>query len=89
MTLTGLDESVKEYLRGIPEVDSFLRLTVQLISQSIEAYQLRNFSDLHVAYGCTGGQHRSVYCAERAAELITSPTIQVTVNHHQMPLWRL
>lgn len=89
MTLTGLDESVKEYLRGIPEVDSFLRLTVQLISQSIEAYQLRNFSDLHVAYGCTGGQHRSVYCAERAAELIASPTILVTVNHHQMPLWRL
>jgi hypothetical protein len=53
-----------------------------LIDQTVENYQTRNFTDLIVAFGCTGGQHRSVYCAERLAKHLreTFP-VNVEVRH--------
>ena len=48
-------------------VREFLNHVFALIDQTVENYQTRNFTDLLVAFGCTGGQHRSVYCAERLA----------------------
>jgi RNase adaptor protein for sRNA GlmZ degradation len=50
-----------------------------LIDQTVEDYQRRNFTDLMVAFGCTGGQHRSVYCAERLARHLRD-TFQVNVE---------
>ncbi|MFB3819592.1 MAG: phosphotransferase [Candidatus Methylomirabilales bacterium] len=65
--VTGRDAAVIAFLQGKPEVAAFLNHVFALIDQTVENYRSRNFTDLLVAFGCTGGQHRSVYCAERLA----------------------
>jgi hypothetical protein len=65
--LTGRDEPVISFLENEPAVRDFLGHVFAVIDGTVENYQLRNFTDLLVAFGCTGGQHRSVYCAERLA----------------------
>ena len=67
-TLTGRDSAVKAFLDKEPAVHEFLDHVCALIDRTVENYQRRNFTDLLVAFGCTGGQHRSVYCAERLAQ---------------------
>jgi aminoglycoside/choline kinase family phosphotransferase len=62
--LTGRDDAVVAFLEEEPEVAAFLGHAFALIGQTVENYQKRNFTDLMVSFGCTGGQHRSVYCAE-------------------------
>jgi aminoglycoside/choline kinase family phosphotransferase len=66
--LTGQDREVEEFLAGQEAVGEFLRHVFALVDQSVENYRSRNFTHLSVAFGCTGGRHRSVYCAERLAE---------------------
>ena len=66
--LTGKDREVEEFLEGQEAVRDFLRHVFALVDQSVENYRSRNFTHLSVAFGCTGGRHRSVYCAERLAE---------------------
>lgn len=68
--LSGLDKEVKEYLHGYPEVQIFLSHIEELIRQAVGNYLDRDFEHLTVAFGCTGGQHRSVYCAEELAKTI-------------------
>jgi aminoglycoside/choline kinase family phosphotransferase len=63
--LTGRDAEVKTFLEAEPEVIQFFGNSLKLVEQSIENYIMRGFSSLMVSYGCTGGQHRSVWCAER------------------------
>ena len=65
--LTGRDTPVIAYLDQQPDVSTFLRKTLDLVDQAVSHHQSRGFSDLTVAFGCTGGQHRSVYCAEGLA----------------------
>jgi RNase adaptor protein for sRNA GlmZ degradation len=65
---TGQDRDVASFLDTQPEVDRFLKSVFSLVDAAVENYRSRNFTDLLVAFGCTGGQHRSVYCAERLAE---------------------
>ena len=62
--LTGRDDAVIAFLEDEPAVRDFIGHVFALIDQTVENYQGRNFTDLIVAFGCTGGQHRSVYCAE-------------------------
>ncbi len=64
---TGTDQPVIDFLREQPEVDFFLDHTQAIVQQSIDKYLERHFDHLLVAYGCTGGQHRSVYCANQLA----------------------
>lgn len=61
--LTGNDKEVIEFLEKETEVDSFLEHVTGIVDQMVQNYQQRNFTDIMVAFGCTGGQHRSVYCA--------------------------
>lgn len=68
--LTGMDQPVIDFLKEKPEIAAFLDHTKALVSQSIEDYQSRGFQNLMVNFGCTGGQHRSVYCAEQMAEYV-------------------
>lgn len=63
--LTGRNASVVTYLDQQVEVSTFLNQTLELIDAAVTHHVARGFSDLTVAFGCTGGQHRSVYCAER------------------------
>ena len=67
---TGLDDDVREFLKTGGEADEFLHNSIQLVEQTIDKYLNREFKHLQIAFGCTGGQHRSVYCAERMAENI-------------------
>lgn len=66
--LTGCDQEVVEYLEALPEVHRFADNILNVVTQSIEAYIKRGFTNLMVCFGCTGGQHRSVYLAERLAK---------------------
>ncbi len=80
--LTGKDDAVIAFLRSEPAVGDFLSHVYALIDQTVENYQTRNFTDLIVAFGCTGGQHRSVYCAEQlAAHLRAKLQVNVEVRH--------
>jgi RNase adaptor protein for sRNA GlmZ degradation len=80
--LTGQDEPVVGFLQNEPAVRDFLDHVFALIDQTVENYQTRNFTDLIVAFGCTGGQHRSVYCAERlAVHLREKFQVNVEVRH--------
>ncbi len=83
--LTGLDEEVIDFLEKEQDVDSFLNNVRALIKQGVDNYLLRGFTDLMVSFGCTGGQHRSVYCAATIARWLSAtwPDIAVEVKHHE------
>jgi aminoglycoside/choline kinase family phosphotransferase len=84
-TYTGKDRPVIEFLQKEPAVDQFLNHAEALVGQSVEKYMERNFTSLQVAFGCTGGQHRSVYCAEQMARHLseTYPDCQVVIAHRE------
>jgi hypothetical protein len=85
--LTGKDREVIEYLQDEPDVAVFLNNVFTLVDQSVEIYIMRGFTHLMVSFGCTGGQHRSVYCAERLARHLKEKySIRMLVTHReQMP----
>jgi aminoglycoside/choline kinase family phosphotransferase len=84
--LTGRDETVIAFLRSEPAVREFLGHVGALIGGAVENYQSRNFTDLLVAFGCTGGQHRSVYCAEWLAQHLRERfSIDVELRHLRQP----
>ncbi len=68
--LCGKDQPVIDFLKNETAVDEFLRSTFSLVDQSVSAYMDRGFEHLMVSYGCTGGQHRSVFCAEELAKYL-------------------
>lgn len=68
--LSGLDEPVIDFLEREEEIDVFLRLVYQLADLHVERYLARGFSNLMFSFGCTGGQHRSVYAAQHLAEYL-------------------
>ena len=81
-SLTGMDLSVQQFLEQQPEVKPFLDHIYGIIDHSVETYIARNFEHIQISFGCTGGQHRSVYCAEQlAAHLRTNQNITLTLNH--------
>ncbi|MDE2290596.1 MAG: phosphotransferase, partial [Elusimicrobia bacterium] len=82
--LTGRDAPVAEYLAADGGVGAFLERAQELVSQSVENYRARNFTDLFVAFGCTGGQHRSVYCAERLAAALRAQGVAVELSHREL-----
>jgi len=69
---TGLDESVIQFLENDGEIIPFLEHAFALVDASVKRYNDRGFSNLMVSFGCTGGQHRSVYSAQKLAEHIHS-----------------
>jgi RNase adaptor protein for sRNA GlmZ degradation len=81
---SGRDHEIAAYLEGSPEVGSFMDHVYALVEQSVENYRNRNFTNLMVAFGCTGGQHRSVYCAEALARRLRERGVQVEVSHTEL-----
>jgi len=68
--LTGLDEPVIRFLEDDGEILTFLESVYKLADAHVSRYLERGFTDLMFSFGCTGGQHRSVYCAQHLAEHI-------------------
>jgi aminoglycoside/choline kinase family phosphotransferase len=80
--LTGKDEAVIEFLNRQESVHQYLASALSLVDASIAGYQRRGFKNLMVSFGCTGGQHRSVYLAEQLAKhLRGSNGVDVVVRH--------
>lgn len=82
-TKTGLDYDVSEWLERYDETHNFLKHAAAIVCQSIDNYIERRFTHLAIGFGCTGGQHRSVYFAQKLAELIHEkyPHIAIKIEH--------
>lgn len=78
--LTGKDEAVIDFLKKESDIDAFLEKAWEMIDAAIENYLERGFTSLQIAFGCTGGQHRSVYSAENTARHILDKYDGVGVN---------
>ncbi len=85
----GMDEPVIEYLEARDELHAFWTGVQQMVDAQVEEYLRRGFSSLAVSFGCTGGQHRSVYMTERLARHLRSryPHIHVRVMHRERESW--
>ena len=83
--LTGRDAPVIEYLDRQESAHEFLTHARALVDASVNEYQRRGFKNLMVSFGCTGGQHRSVYLAEQLAKHLRSKNeVEVTVHHREL-----
>jgi len=83
--LTGKDAPVIEYLNQEESVHKFLANVVSLVDASVSNYKQRGFTNLMVSFGCTGGQHRSVYLAEQLAKHLRSKNeVKVIVRHRDL-----
>jgi len=81
-SLTGKDAPVIEYLKQQESVHQFLASVTALVDSSVSTYQRRGFRNLMVSFGCTGGQHRSVYLAEALAMHVRGKDgVEVVVHH--------
>jgi RNase adaptor protein for sRNA GlmZ degradation len=84
-SFTGKDKEVIEFFKSESEIDHFLDSAYYLVDQSVDKYLKRNFNNLMVSFGCTGGQHRSVYCAEKLAERLREKyDVDIEVNHTEL-----
>ena len=72
---TGLDEPVIRFWKKTGEIFPFLNAAYSLVDASVKRYMERGFSNLSVCFGCTGGQHRSVYSAQHMAEHINKNSV--------------
>jgi len=83
--LTGKDAPVIDYLDRQPSVQQFLASATALVDASVSNYLSRGFKSLMVSFGCTGGQHRSVYLAEQLAKHLRERNgIEVVVRHREL-----
>ena len=85
--LSGLDGPVILELDAEAMVEDFMGSVMKLVNLSIEAYLAKGYSRLSVGFGCTGGQHRSVYCAEWCVKRLREvPDINVSLRHIQLEI---
>jgi RNase adaptor protein for sRNA GlmZ degradation len=83
--MTGLDKPVVDYLESKKEVAAFLDQVRKMIIQTVNDYRQRRFNHLMISFGCTGGQHRSVYCAERLKDFLARRTdARIFVDHREL-----
>jgi aminoglycoside/choline kinase family phosphotransferase len=80
--LTGKDAPVIDYLNQQEGVHQFLANAVSLVEASVASYRQRGFKNLMVSFGCTGGQHRSVFLAEHLAKRLQGQSgVEIVVRH--------
>ncbi len=85
--VTGLDEPVIRFLEEDGEIVTFLETLYPLIDRHVKRYMERNFTSLMISFGCTGGQHRSVYAAQHVAEHISKKYgVKVSLVHREQNL---
>jgi len=87
--LNGKDKQVIEFLEKEKEVEEFFNYVFSIIDHSVEKYLERDFSDLMVNFGCTGGQHRSVFCAEKLTKhLKIKYNVKIILIHIEEDNWK-
>lgn len=87
---TGLDEPVKKFLEEDGEITTFLEHVYALVDASVKRYIERGFTNLSVCFGCTGGQHRSVYSAQHLAEHLNQKFgVQVNLVHREQNIEKI
>src|SRR5262249_30924481 len=83
--LTGRDTPVIDYLNQEETVHQFLAGVMSLVDASVKEYQRRGFKNLMVSFGCTGGQHRSVFLAEQLAKRLHGRNgVEIAVRHREL-----
>jgi aminoglycoside/choline kinase family phosphotransferase len=88
LDFTGRDPKIIAWLEQHDEVPQFLAQIRELLEPTLTNYLQRHFTHLTVAFGCTGGQHRSVYCAEALARALRTHTgVAVEVYHGEAGRW--
>ena len=87
---TGLDEPVIQFLEKDGEITHFLEHAYEMVDAAVKRYIDRGFTNLMICFGCTGGQHRSVYSAQHTAEHIHSKFgVQVELVHREQNIEQL
>jgi RNase adaptor protein for sRNA GlmZ degradation len=82
---TGRDKEVIDFLKNEPDVEAFLTSARSLLAQTLNKYISRGFNHLSVSFGCTGGQHRSVYCAEQTVKYLKNAfNVQIHLIHREL-----
>ena len=84
-SLTGMDEPVIRFLEEDGEILRYMGHVYGVVDPHVETYAARGFTSLMVSFGCTGGQHRSVYCAEHLAQHLAEkyPHVKVSITHRE------
>jgi aminoglycoside/choline kinase family phosphotransferase len=89
-TQSGLDRDVIEFLEREGEMHQFLKPVLTILEMAIDKYLNRNFEYLGINFGCTGGQHRSVYAAEAVARMLQekySNRVNILLDHRESEYW--
>ena len=87
--LSGLDKPVKDFLEQQTKMPDFLNSVYSIIDISVEDYIKRDFEHLSINFGCTGGQHRSVYAAEAIARHLKNKfKVKIELNHTNKENWK-
>lgn len=83
-SLTGQDQAVIEYLEGYAEVDAMFESIIGFLKTWLPSFVQENRSYMTISIGCTGGQHRSVYMAEKIANALQQSTYHASVHHRDL-----
>lgn len=87
-TQSGQDKAVKDYLEQETKMPEFLNNVYNIVDISVEDYIKRGFENLAVNFGCTGGQHRSVYAADALARHLKNKFgVKVELSHNNKENW--
>ncbi len=87
---TGLDPEVVKFLEDDGGITKFLDNVYSLVDTHVKRFMERKFTHMQVCFGCTGGQHRSVYCAEHLAKHLSDRyDIKITVSHRELDIERI
>ena len=83
----GNDKEVIKFLEDDGEVFSFLDHVYQMVDPHVKRFMERKFTHLQVCFGCTGGQHRSVYCAEHLADHLSQKfDVKISLHHRELDI---
>ncbi len=86
----GMDQEVIKFLEDDGEVNTFLESVYKLTDAHVQRFIERKFTHLQVCFGCTGGQHRSVYCAEHLGQYLSHKyNVKVTVTHRELNIEKM
>ena len=87
--LSGLDKPVKDFLEQQTKMPDFLNSVYSIIDIAVEDYIKRDFENLAINFGCTGGQHRSVFAAEALARHLRNKfNVKIELNHQNKENWK-